>query len=120
MPTDVLHRTAGNGGYARGCRCPLCTDAHRRYQRHYEQQHADRVNGRRRRRRHEQAAGVRFAFADLEQLLGAPGPTAVAMRLQVTRDHVHRWRRVGLTVLEADELAGRAGHHPTEAWPGWA
>lgn len=44
----------------------------------------------------------------------------VADVLGVERARVVRWRRVGLTVDEADEVAGRLWCHPFEVWgPAW-
>lgn len=35
------------------------------------------------------------------------------------RTRVYRWRRNGLTVREADELATLLGQHPSAIWPEW-
>ncbi len=61
-----------------------------------------------------------FPFADLEHAAGSAGATVLARRLSVHPAQVHRWRRSGLTVDQADELAGRLCRHPAEVWPRWA
>lgn len=39
--------------------------------------------------------------------------------LDVVRVQLYRWRRYGLTVDQADDLAASLGYHPSEIWPDW-
>lgn len=49
----------------------------------------------------------RNGYAELEVLLGA------------SRTTLRRWRQRGLTVDQADDLAGKLGLLPHEVWPDW-
>ena len=49
----------------------------------------------------------RNGYAELEVLLGA------------SRTTLRRWRQRGLTVDQADDLAGKLGLLPHEVWPRW-
>lgn len=51
--------------------------------------------------------GPRNGYAGLEVLLGA------------SRTTLRRWRQRGLTVDQADDLAGKLGLLPHEVWPDW-
>lgn len=56
---------------------------------------------------------------DLEQLLavcGRPGVSEFALAAGVDRITVHRWRRQGMTSLQADRAAAAVGYHPAEVW----
>ena len=55
-------------------------------------------------------------FSDLEAALGWPGTGALGRLLRCSSASVHRYRRWGLDVERADELAVRAGFHPAEVW----
>ena len=48
-----------------------------------------------------------ISFSEQAQLLG------------VDRRQLLRWRKRGITVLGADDLAYRRGVHPTHFWPEW-
>lgn len=44
---------------------------------------------------------------------------AFAELLGIRRRQLCRWKNVGLTVRQADELAMRLGYHPAEIWAAW-
>lgn len=62
-----------------------------------------------------------FPVAALARALGLdPADTGrLALRLGMNRRTVARARPVGLTVVQADEWALRAGLLPGEVWPAW-
>lgn len=75
----------------------------------------------------------RYPFLPLEELIvfGA-GPRVhehidirvsaarlVADTLGRSQQQVYRWRNVGVSFDQADELATRAGFHPASVWPEW-
>lgn len=59
-----------------------------------------------------------FPWGPLEELAGGTIARAAAL-LDVDRTQAYRWRRYGLTVDQADELACRVGLHPANVWPDW-
>lgn len=62
----------------------------------------------------------RFPMEALFAVCGNPPAVVLAERLGVSRRRLDRARRRGgLNVFEADELAVRAGHHPSAIWPDW-
>lgn len=114
----ATHRTPGNGGYARGCRCERCTEAHAAYQRGYESRNASSIAAarRRRRRRQRRLPRLRLSFGPVEAAARTGSPAEVARLLEVDRRQVYRWRHCGLTWAQADELAVRIGFHPSAVW----
>lgn len=60
-----------------------------------------------------------FDLDVLEVAMGGICGLDVARRLGINARQVHRWRKTGLTVHQADVLAVRAGFHPAEVWPDW-
>lgn len=67
------------------------------------------------------AAGPRFAFADLEAAMQAQGrlPGTIATVLGVQVGTLAAWRKRGLSERQADRLACAAGLHPGEVWSDW-
>lgn len=63
------------------------------------------------------APSERLSFAPVEQRVADPNVSGLARRFKVPREAIYRWRRCGLTVERADELAVLVGHHPAELWP---
>ena len=61
----------------------------------------------------------RLDFGQLEQLVAAPSTAELCRRLGVQRDVLLTWRRSGVTVDQADELATVVGLHPLNVWPDW-
>ncbi len=59
----------------------------------------------------------RLPFAPIEDRVNDTNVTALARLLRVERHWIYYWRRRGLTVERADELAVAVGHHPGELWP---
>lgn len=47
------------------------------------------------------------------------GIRVLAEQIGVSRGHVHRLRREGLSERQADRFAIRAGTHPAIVWPAW-
>lgn len=77
----------------------------------------------------------RLDFAVIDRLLGGPerlpahevadrlGPLKVeawAPARRISYQLVRRWRKRGLTVVEADRVATALGWSPTLLWPTWA
>ena len=60
-----------------------------------------------------------FDLDPLEVLLGRPGATRLAERLEIHYRQLFRLRASGLTDGQADELACRVGLHPAVVRPGW-
>jgi hypothetical protein len=66
----------------------------------------------------------RFALADLLAADGIdPDGSAwaaeAAIRFGVCHRTVHRWRHLGLTLVQADRAAIGAGLHPAIVWQAW-
>lgn len=58
-------------------------------------------------------------FAPLAEKAGAPSMLVLAEAAGVAPATLYRWRRSGVPVLRADELAVALGFHPVEVWPEW-
>ena len=58
-----------------------------------------------------------LSFRDAHQAATA---RSVALALNVCRGTVQRWRREGLSAIQADRVAIHLGLHPLEIWPEWA
>lgn len=70
------------------------------------------------------APSERLPFGPLGALVAAQvGPgcvfSAMARRLDVSRETVHRWAVTGVPVRQADRAAVEFGRHPGELWPAW-
>jgi hypothetical protein len=78
------------------------------------------------------ADAARLAFDPLERTLAAflghieaatartgPNLKRIAFALGVHPKQLYRWRESGLTWVQADKLAIRAGYHPAEIWSEW-
>jgi hypothetical protein len=70
----------------------------------------------------------RYPFAPLEEIARqrirntdeygvGPGVPRLARLLGVHARQVHRWRELGVTRDQADQLADAVGHHPSNIWP---
>lgn len=57
-----------------------------------------------------------FPLAPLLEV-GGTGIKTTARALGIDPAQLHRWRRYGLTIDQADEMACRLGLHPIEIWP---
>lgn len=58
----------------------------------------------------------RAAAPKAKQCLTLGCDRAIAEELGVTRRHVIRWKRDGLTIWQADTIATRLGVHPAQLW----
>lgn len=67
--------------------------------------------------RHHQARP--FAIADLERKLPGRCGVEIAVELGIQYRQLHRLRRSGLTVEEADRFAVGVGMHPSSVWSSW-
>ena len=61
----------------------------------------------------------RFPIAELESCLRATSAREMAGLLKVSSRTVVRYRRRGLSVVQADRAAVAVGFHPAEVWPNW-
>ena len=61
----------------------------------------------------------RFPIAELESCLGGTSAREMAGLLKVSSRTVVRYRRRGLSVVQADRAAVAVGFHPAEVWPNW-
>lgn len=60
--------------------------------------------------------GELLPFEPLEALLATGCGVLTAQLLGVNRRQVYRWRETGVSWAQADELAIRAGLHPSSVW----
>jgi hypothetical protein len=60
-----------------------------------------------------------FKLDELWDKTGRPELTKLASLLGVSQAELHDLRLSGFDASQADELATRAGYHPTEIWPNW-
>lgn len=60
----------------------------------------------------------RYPYTPIAELLGGTRRHQ-ARRLNVPLSHVDAYVRRGLSLAQADQLAVRAGTHPSLLWPTW-
>ncbi len=66
--------------------------------------------------------GPRLPFAPLERqafLQGAESLEDIGLRLGLNKRSIERYRRYGVPLTRADEIACRNGWHPSMLWPEW-
>lgn len=61
---------------------------------------------------------AKYPIDPLLRAMGGPVTTCAAL-LDVDQSQIYVWKREGLRWVVADELAIRAGFHPSEIWPEW-
>lgn len=61
----------------------------------------------------------RFPIEDLQRVINAETDADIANATGFCRRTVQRWRHNGLTAINADRAAIRAGYHPANIWPHW-
>lgn len=111
----VTHGT--HSGYCAGCRCTLCRRANADYQNAYK--HRRRQNGGTlKQRKTPTCAPGNLSIEPLLRLFEhlELSDEELAVRFGTTRHAIIGWRRRGLSLRLADQVAVHIGVHPIEIW----